>query len=112
MNIDILSQKRGILSLYDGKKYIIFSQFYGIVAESSKIERLYDEENHHEKAVKITFKICDWCGYWDLKSIISRGVKKLENQYITKNVEIEYKTTGSQGMNYLKKWLVVKTEKY
>lgn len=111
MNIDILSQKRGILSFYDGKKYIIFSQCMGVVAESSKIERT-DDEDHHEKAVKITFKICDWCGYWDLKSIISRGIKKLENQYIKKDVKIEYKTTGPMGMNHLKKWLEVKTKKY
>ena len=111
MRIDILSQKRGILSLYDGKKYIIFSQCLGVVAESSKIER-FNNSDYTENSAKITFNICDWCGYWDLKSIITRGIKKLENQYIAKDVEIEYKTTGPQGANHLQKWIEVKTKKY
>ena len=89
MQIEILSNKRGILSLYDGSKYIIYSQFYGVVAESTSIKR----NNNKEKAeITINFDICQWYGYWDLKTIITKGINKFEKQYIDKVVNINYNT--------------------
>lgn len=109
--IDVLSDKRGILSLYNGKKYIIYSQFYGIVAESEEIQRHYDSDNC-EASVSITFTICEWIGYWDLKSIIKRGITKLERQYIEdKAVNIEFKTAEGQQM-HLNKRLNYSVEDY
>lgn len=89
MRIDILSYKRGILSIYNGDNYIIYSQYYGIVAESTKIKRT-------DSKVEIDFNICEWYGYWALKPIISRGIKKLETMYIKKDVKVTYKTIKGQ----------------
>lgn len=95
MQIEILSNKRGILSLYDGNKYIIYSQFYGVVAESTSIERKNVEREELKdigEIVKINFNICKWYGYWDLKTIITRGINKLEKRYINKDITINYNT--------------------
>lgn len=111
MEISMLSQKRGIMSIYDGKKYIIYSTYYGVVAKSTSIERV-DDENYREKECKIVFDICDWIGYWSLKDIINRGIRKLERQFLPdKKVEIEYNTREGEQM-YLKERLVMDTEKY
>lgn len=100
MEIKTLSEKRGILSIYSGDKYIILSTYYGVVAESTKIERSEDNEN-----VKIDFNICEWFGYWDLKSIITRGIIKLEKRYIeNKKVAINYTTQKGQ-QEHLNKYL-------
>lgn len=110
MEITVLSQKRGIMSLYDGCKYIIVSTHYGVVAESKKIERVSDDKGM-EKAVHILFEICDWYGCWDLKSIIVRGVKKLETQFVEKRVDIGFEIQQDEAM-YLKRRLIMATEKY
>lgn len=93
MELRTLSEKRGIYSIYDGNKYIIYSSYYGVVAYSTNIERqdIEDNEKFFEKTI-IYFDICQWYGYWDLKSIISRGIKKLENRYINKDISIKYNT--------------------
>lgn len=109
--ISTLSKTRGIISLYDGKKYIIWSEVYGIVAESNTIKR-YREDNGGEKEVNIFFDICDWCGCWDLRSIIRRGIKKLECRYIEKDVKIEFNVVGDMGMCYLKRALKFESEAY
>lgn len=95
MEIRYLSQNRGIISLYDGGKYIIYSTFYGVVAESTKIEREhlkreYKSENEIAENTVIDFDICQWYGYWSLKDIITRGIKKAEKQYVNKNIKINY----------------------
>ncbi len=88
MELQNLSQKRGIYSFYNGSEYIIYSTYYGVVAHSTKIER--DKEN--KKAI-IDFDICQWYGYWDLKSIITKGINKLEKRYCEdKKVVINYNT--------------------
>lgn len=40
METKTLSEKQGIIALYDGVRYIIYSTTYGVVAESSKIKRM------------------------------------------------------------------------
>lgn len=100
MRIEILSNKRGILSIYDGNKYIIYSQFYGVVAESTKIERTKDD-----KEVNIDFDICEWYGYWDVKPIITRGIKKQETEFISKLVNINYNKIKGKSENSLDKYL-------
>ena len=107
MEIKTLNQTRGILSIYNGDKYIIFSQFYGVVAESTKILR-----NEEGDKVEINFDICNWVGYWDLKTIITKGIKKLENQYIKKDVTINYKKVKTKRENGLDKYLEIKTKSY
>lgn len=99
MQIEILSNKRGIISLYDENKYIIYSQFYGVVAESTKIERIGDDK------VEIVFDICRWYGYWDVKPIITRGIKKQETMYIQKDVTIKYNIIDTKTENSLDKYL-------
>ena len=96
MTINLLSKERGIYSIYDGTKYLIFSECYGLVAKSTKIIR--DNEND---VVTITLDMCDWYGYWDLKRIITRGIKKLENQWIEKKVNIDVikRNDGRQFLN-------------
>lgn len=106
MEIRTLSEKRGIISFYNGDKYIIYSTFYGVVAESTSILR--DNETDD---VTINFDICDWCGYWDLKSIISRGINKAEKQFINKNVKINYNILRNQQM-HLNKNIKIETVKY
>lgn len=106
MEIRTLSEKRGILSFYNGDRYIIYSTFYGVVAESTEIIR--DEETDD---VIINFDICDWCGYWDLKSIISRGINKAEKQFIDKNVKINYNILRDQQM-HLNRNIKIETIKY
>lgn len=106
MEIRTLNQTRGIISFYNGDKYIIYSTFYGVVAESTEILR-NDETND----VTINFDICDWCGYWDLKSIITRGINKAEKQFINKNVKINYNILRDQQM-HLNRNIKIETVKY
>ena len=95
MELAQLSNKRGIYSIYDGSQYIIYSTYYGVVAKSTKIDRkeIRDENGFisYEDAI-IDFDICRWYGYWDLKSIISRGLNKLENRIIKTNLKLNYHT--------------------
>lgn len=98
MRLKCISNKRGIYFLYDGEKYVIYSEFYGIVAESTNINR--EEENK----VIIDFDICEWYGYWALKPIITKGIKAEENMYIEKDVIINYNTVKGTE-NSLKKYL-------
>lgn len=95
MEIRKISNERGIYAIYDGEKYLIYSEFYGMVAKSTRIER--DNEND---IVNIDFIMCDWSGYWNLATIIKRGVKKLECQWIYKtvNINIERRTDGRQNL--------------
>lgn len=86
MRLKCISNKRGIYLLYDGDKYVIYSEFYGVVAESTNINR--EEENK----VIIDFNICQWYGYWALKPIITKGIKAEETMYIQKDVIINYNT--------------------
>ncbi len=109
MIIRTLSQKRGIIALYDGSKYIIFSTFYGVVAESTSVER--QNEGTEETQVEIKFDICKWFGYWDLQSIISRGIIKFETEYVPKRVVIHYHEIENEH-EHLYRRLVMNTEKY
>ena len=95
MEIRKISNERGIYAIYDGEKYLIYSEFYGMVAKSTRIER--DNEND---IVNIDFIMCDWSGYWNLATIIKRGVKKLECQWVYKkvNINIERNTDGRQNL--------------
>ena len=92
MELQVLSEKRGIYSIFNGRYgknsgYIIYSAFYGVVAKSTKF--IEDKET---KELTIYFDICQWYGYWDLKSIVTKGIKKLENQFIDRKVNIVYNT--------------------
>ena len=90
MELRTLSEKRGIYSIFKGDEYIIYSSYYGVVAHSTKIERTEDYQE-----VTIDMDICQWYGYWDLKSIISRGINKLEKQFkADKKVIIKYNTVN------------------
>lgn len=92
MEIRTLSNNHGILSIYNGEKYIIYSTFYGVVAESTKIDRSNDYNTDKHKVI-IDFDICNWSGYWDLKPIITKGINKAERQFIEdKKVIINYNT--------------------
>lgn len=107
MDIMTISKQRGITALHVGDKYIIHSDIYGVVAESSEIERSEDYMK-----VNIKFDICKWVGDWDLRSIISRGIKKNERKHIKdRKVNIEYSTIIDQQMA-LKRRLIVSTEEY
>lgn len=111
MELRTLSEKRGIYSIYNGEQYIIYSSYYGVVAYSTNIERVDIEDGEIREKTKIDFDICQWYGYWDLKSIISRGIKKLENRYIKKDIEINYYTilntdNSLENKKYLKVELV------
>lgn len=97
MRIEVLNNTRGILSIYNGDKYVIYSQYYGVVAESTKIER-------SDESVTIDFNICEWYGYWALKPIITRGIKKQETLYIDKKVTINYHEQKGQ-QEHLNKYL-------
>ena len=107
MDIKTFSRQRGITALCLGHKYIIHSEIYGIVAESTEVKR---SDDHNVSDIK--FEICKWVGDWDLRSIISRGVKKHERKYIKdRKVNIEYTTIIDQQM-MLYRDLVVYTEEY
>lgn len=92
MELRILSKEREIYSIFQGygkNAYIIFSSFYGVVAVG---DAQGDEEY---SKVNINFKICKWWGYWSLRDIINRGVKKLERQWCKdKEVNISYKVVN------------------
>lgn len=92
MELTNLSSKRGIYSFYDGSSYIIYSTYYGVVAYSSNIRREDLDNEDIKESVTIDFNICNWYCYWDLKSIITKGINKLEKRFINKNVIIKYKT--------------------
>lgn len=85
MEIRLLSPNHGITALYDGDKYIIYSSYYGVVAESKPIKRYeYDKktgETMHFDHITIEFDICVWHGCWSLKNIITRGIKKIEQEW-------------------------------
>lgn len=114
MVIKTLSNARGIIAFYDGDKYIIYSTCYGVVAESKPITRCYYDENniiHHYDKIDIEFDICVWYGYWSLKDVITRGIKKLEREDCQVECDITYnEIAGTES--HLKKRLVVKTEDY
>lgn len=111
MEIIIINKNRGLTALYDGDEYIIHSSYYGVVAQSNKIERHYDE-NSRERSVHICFDICEWFGYWSLSDAISRGIRKLERRYIEdKQVDIEFIVQNGE-QNHLKRHLKMSTEKY
>lgn len=95
MTINIISKDRGIYAIYNGKQYLIYSSYYGMVAKSILIQR--DNEND---VVDIVFDMCDWSGYWDLSSIIKRGIRKLENQWVYKkvNIDIVKRKDGRQNL--------------
>lgn len=98
MRLKCISNKRGIYFLYDGNKYVIYSEFYGVVAESTEIIRENDDK------VTINFDICQWYGYWALKPIITKGIKAEETMYVDKNVTINYHTIEGTE-NSLNKYL-------
>lgn len=104
MRIETLSEKRGILAFYNGDKYVIYSTYYGVVAESTKIERT-------DETVQIDFNICEWFGYWALKPIITRGITKAETVYIDKKVIINYTTMEGQ-QEHLNKYLTFELKEY
>jgi hypothetical protein len=95
MEIRKISNERGIYAIYDGQKYLIYSEFYGMVAKSTKIER-----DNEKDIVNIDFIMCDWSGYWDLAQIIKRGVAKLERQWVYKkvNINIQRNKDGRQNL--------------
>lgn len=100
MRLKCINNTRGIYFLYNGNKYIIYSEYYGVVAESTKIERI-EEKNE----VMIDFDICEWYGYWALQPIITKGIKAEETMYITdRKVVINYNTVKGTE-NSLKKYL-------
>lgn len=103
-----LSDKRGIYAAYDGNKYTIISTYYGVVAESTDIKR---DENGENKSVVITFDICEWYGYWSLKDVINRGIKRCEQEFVKKDVQIIYNTVKGTE-NHLNKWWKIATEAY
>ena len=103
-----LSETHGIFAAYDGSKYTVISTYYGVVAESTNIER--NEDGEH-KTVAITFDICDWYGYWSLKDVINRGIKKCEQEFVKKDVQISYHTVEGTE-NHLNKWWKIVTEAY
>lgn len=111
MEIILINKTRGLTALYDGDKYIIHSSYYGVVAESNKIERHYDNKSV-EHSVHICFDICEWFGYWSLSKAISRGIKKLERKYIEdKVVSISFNIQNGE-QNHLKRHLKITTERY
>lgn len=114
MEIRVLSQKRGITALYDGDKYIIHSSYYGVVAESKPIKRYeYNRrtgEIVHSDHITIEFDICEWFGYWSLKSIITRGIKKIEQEWKHNATIIYHEIKGEQS--HLKRHLKMTTEQY
>lgn len=100
MRLKCISNKRGIYFLYSGSKYIIYSEYYGIVAESTKIDR-----ESKENTVIIDFDICEWYGYWALKPIITKGIKAEETMYLKdKKVTINYNEVEGTD-NSLNKYL-------
>lgn len=116
MVIKTLSEKRGIIAFYDGDKYIIYSTCYGVVAESKPVIH-YDynkktgETTHYDK-INIEFDICKWYGYWSLKDIITRGIKKLEREDCrVAECNITYHEIEGAD-SHLNKRLVVSTEDY
>lgn len=111
MEIILINKKRGLTALYDGDKYIIHSSYYGVVAESNKIERHYDNKSL-EHSVHICFDICEWFGYWSLSDAISRGIKKLERQFIEdKQVDVSFVIKKGEE-SHLRRHLKISTEKY
>ena len=99
MEIKTLSKERGITAIYNGEQYFIHSSFYGFVAKSTKIDRSQDTHDENAK-IFIDFDMCDWMGYWDLAAIIKKGVKKMEQQFINKQVYIQItrRTDGRQAL--------------
>lgn len=112
MIIRRLSEKRGITALYDGEKYIIMSDHYGVVGISTKIDRHYDERSRRALSVSIDLDVPEWFGCWSLYDIIRRGVKKMEREYIEdKEVDIVlHQVQGEQEK--LKCSLVMDVERY
>lgn len=114
MEIRLLSPKRGITALYDGNRYIIHSSFYGVVAESKPIKRYeYDKKTGgmvHLDDITIEFDICEWFGYWSLKDIITRGIKKIEQEWEHTATITYNEIKGEQG--YLHRHLKMTTEQY
>lgn len=114
MEIRLLSPQRGITALYDGDKYIIHSSFYGVVAESKPIKRYeYDKKTGellHYDNVEIEFDICEWFGYWSLKDVITRGIKKIEREWKNEATIVYNTIEGEQ--EHLRRHLKITTEKY
>lgn len=93
MQLQVLNKDRGIYAIFQGygeNAYIIYSTFYDVVA----IGDAQGSEDYSK--VNINFKICRWAGYWSLRDIINRGVKKLERQFKKdKEVIINYEVVNN-----------------
>lgn len=100
MEIILFNKNRGLTSLYDGKRYIIHSSCYGVVAVSEPIDRHYPDGK--EPSVDIHFRICEWFGYWSLADAICRGVRRLERRFEpNKQVNITFEQQAGQ-QDYLR----------
>lgn len=99
MNIKVLSNERGITLLHGSNGQIaIHSSCYGLVAEGNRVTE-HNKDYSYCKAV-YTLNICDWCGYWDLKAIIKRGITKWEkNDWNMDDCEINFNVVKGEEMN-------------
>ena len=105
MTINQISNERGIYAIYDGNQYLIYSSYYGMVAKSTEITR-----DHENDIVNIKIDMCDWSGYWSLSTIITRGIRKLENQWTYKKVNIEINRRDDGRQNLGEYYKIVKME--
>ena len=98
MNNKTLSTERGITLLENGNQIIIHSSYYGVVAEGTR-ETEHNDDYTFSKAI-YHLNICEWYGYWDLKSIIKRGISRYEkNDWKMDLVEIYFNTIQGQQMH-------------
>ena len=105
MNIETLSTKRGITALMTGDTIFIYSSYYGLVAKGD-IVRCYEnpDKDYELTGMIITFDICQWLGYWSLKSIITRGINKLYSvpiQYIFNEKDHQMSLKGHLEIKYV-----------
>ena len=117
MEISLLSEKRGIYAIYQGieKGYIIWSSFYGVVAISKEIidkevGNINEDNLMHHKT--IVFDICEWSGYWSLKDVITRGIRKLENRFVYTKVDFKFNAIKESGMSEIANLEIVANKKY
>ena len=86
MQILDFSRERGIHAIFNGygkQAYVFHSSFYGFVGYAD----ILDEVGSESITVDVFLCQASKLWYWSLKSIVLRGIRKYERQFIDKDIK-------------------------
>lgn len=113
MLIEKISNDHGIFAIWNTDKWIIYDNFWGVVAESEPVQRYVADENQYISpldVVKITFAMPEDGGDMGLPNLIRRQIGRLEKEKMSVDeVEFEFKPQAGER-RHLARYLKADTE--